>query len=70
MAFSLKDGRVVEETQRVFDPLAMDEAAEVAAAELEKLNPDSVAEVANWLKTHYLRAGYKRLGRVLLTKAD
>lgn len=47
----------------------MDVAAELAAKELEKLDPQVVRQVADWWKFHYLTAGHKRLGRVLLTKA-
>lgn len=47
----------------------MDAAAEIAAKELEKLDPQAVRWVADWWKSHYLAAGHKRLGRKLLTKA-
>jgi len=47
----------------------MDAAAEVAARELEKLDPAAVRAVADWWKAHYLQAGHKRLGRKLLEKA-
>lgn len=46
----------------------MDKAAEVAAKELEALPEDAVKTVSTWLRQHYLKAGYKRLGRVLLSK--
>jgi hypothetical protein len=51
---------------------AMDEAAEKAAEELEKIaaeDPNGVAVVAQWMKKHYIKAGYKRLAKVLLLKA-
>lgn len=47
----------------------MDTAAEVAVKELEKLDPQAVRQVADWWQSHYLKAGHKRLGRKLLTKA-
>ena len=42
----------------------MDAAAKVAAAELKLV--DTLADVQHWWKRHYLKAGHKRLGRVLL----
>ena len=55
---------------KVFDPQAMDAAAESAAEELENIEPGAVEEVANWMKRNYLKAGFKRLGRVLVSKAS
>ena len=46
----------------------MDAAAEVAAKDLATLDPVAVKAISNWLRQHYLLAGYKRLGRVLLSK--
>jgi chaperonin cofactor prefoldin len=54
----------------VFDGSAMDKAAQTAAEELEQLPADAVQVVADWLQKHYLEAGYKRLGRVLLKKSS
>lgn len=47
----------------------MDKAAEVAAQELETLDPAAVRTIADWWKAHYLACGHKRLGRKLLAKA-
>lgn len=47
----------------------MDDAAEVAIKELEKLDPQAVRVVADWWKSNYMSAGHKRLGRKLLAKA-
>lgn len=47
----------------------MDAAAELAAKELEKLDPVAVRQIADWWAKFYLTAGHKRLGRKLLTKA-
>lgn len=47
----------------------MDKAAEIAAKELEKLDPVAVRTVADWWKAHYLASGHRRLGRKLLEKA-
>jgi hypothetical protein len=44
----------------------MDAAAKVAEVDLKKLDKKSVAVVAEWIKKHYLKAGYKRLCRMLI----
>ena len=47
----------------------METAARRAAEELAALrrdHPEAVALVVDWWKRHYLAAGHKRLGRVLL----
>jgi hypothetical protein len=48
----------------------MDKAADDAAKELEKLDPEAVKAVANWWSKWYHVAGHKRLGRKLLAKAS
>jgi hypothetical protein len=52
----------------------MDAAADEARKELNpktiNTSPDSVKEVANWMKKWYSVAGYKRLSRILLELAD
>mgnify|MGYP001617060949 CR=1 FL=1 len=48
------------------DSAKMDEAAKVAAKELEDLCPESVQELARWWKAHYLKAGHKRLAYALM----
>lgn len=47
----------------------MDAAAEVAAKDLEKLDPTAVRAVADWWKVNFMAAGHKRLARKLLAKA-
>jgi len=47
---------------------AMDKAAEEAAKELETLDVEAVRVVAGWWKKWYLKAGHKRLGRLLVRK--
>ena len=50
-------------------PAEMDLAAESAEKELTKLlgSPSSTAkDLIQWWKSHYLRAGHKRLGRILV----
>ena len=45
---------------------SFDEAAAVAAEELKKLPLDQVKVVADWWAKHYMSAGHKRLGRLLV----
>jgi hypothetical protein len=50
-------------------PDEMEAAAQRAATDLAALraeHPQAVALIADWWKRHYLAAGHKRLGRVLL----
>lgn len=47
----------------------MDEAAEKAKAELMLMPKEAVAPIALWLKSWYLSAGYKRLGKILVAYA-
>jgi hypothetical protein len=47
----------------------MDKAAEVAEEELKDIPIDTVIFVANWWKKHYLKAGHKRLAKILLKYA-
>jgi hypothetical protein len=50
---------------------AMDAAAQEAHAELERHLEDwGVRDVALWWQRWYMRAGHKRLGRVLLEAAQ
>ena len=49
------------------DGVDMDIAAEIAGAELaEKIGSMSGAELAEWWAKNYMKAGHKRLGRVLV----
>ena len=50
-------------------PEEMEAAAQRAAEDLANLrrdHPEAVALMVDWWKRHYLAAGHKRLGRVLL----
>jgi hypothetical protein len=50
----------------------MDAAAKTAAEDLARVrdeNPQAVALMVEWWKRHYLGAGHKRLGRVLLGRS-
>jgi len=47
----------------------MDESAVQAEAELATLPAEAVATIATWWKNHYMKAGHKRLGRVLVKQA-
>jgi hypothetical protein len=44
----------------------MDGAAKEAGKELVKLDQAAVKVVRDWWKANYMKAGHKRLGRVLL----
>jgi hypothetical protein len=46
----------------------MDEAAKTAKLELDKLSPESVELIAEWWKQNYLKAGHKRLAKLLLDR--
>ena len=46
----------------------MDAAAEIASKELVNIPTAQVKAVATWIKNHYLKAGYKRLCRLLLAE--
>jgi hypothetical protein len=45
---------------------SFDEAAAVAAEELKQLPSEQVKIVADWWAKHYMSAGHKRLGRLLV----
>lgn len=51
---------------RPYDPEEMDKAAEVAEKELEGMPQTVVIPLARWFASHYLKAGHKRLGRILV----
>lgn len=53
-------------TSPVPEQNSFDEAAAVAAEELKKLPLDQVKVVADWWAKHYMSAGHKRLGRLLV----
>lgn len=44
----------------------MDAAAEIARKDLEKIPTEKIKIVAEWIKSYYLKTGYKRLCRMLL----
>jgi len=47
----------------------MDEAIVPAREDLETLPKEAVEAVGAWMKRHYLKAGYKRLSKLLLEAA-
>jgi hypothetical protein len=47
----------------------MDAGAKIAEEEIKGLKRDAVIEVANWWQANYLKAGHKRLGKILLKYA-
>jgi len=54
-----------DEDRQVMDNAAVD--AENDAA--ENVPDEALAEIASWWKRHYLKAGHKRLARILLQYA-
>lgn len=44
----------------------MDSAAELAKKDLDKVDKKSIEVVGGWIKKHYMKAGYKRLCRLLI----
>ncbi len=48
----------------------MDDAATEAENELSEIPDEFVIPVAIWMKKWYMKAGYKRLGRILLESAE
>ncbi len=60
-----------EETKAVM--AQMDAAADVAEAELRKTledNPEhkeGIMYALGWMRSHYMAAGYKRMGRTMVT---
>ena len=52
-----------------FNPEEMDRAAREAEDDLQNLTGEAVKSVSEWFAKWYLRAGHKRLGRVLVALA-
>jgi hypothetical protein len=52
------------------DREAMDQAATDAQNELVDMSDEALTIVANWFDRWYMKAGYKRLGRILVEHAD
>lgn len=44
----------------------MDKAAAEAEEDLNNLSNEAVKEIGAWWRKHYMKAGHKRLARVLL----
>ena len=51
------------------DRQKMDDAATEAENELSEIPDELVFPVANWMKKWHMKAGYKRLGKILLESA-
>ncbi len=47
----------------------MDEAAEKARQEFDQMPEDTKKIFAQWMRKWYLKAGYRRLGRILVAYA-
>ena len=54
--------------RRRTSPEDMDKARDEAEAALSRMPQDTVRLVANWWNQWYVKAGHRRLGRLLLTK--
>lgn len=52
--------------QKQFDPAEMDAATKEAEQDLGMLTEECVKAMAGWFAKHYLKAGHKRLGRLLV----
>ena len=53
---------------RKASPEKMDKARDEAAAALTRMPQDAVRLMADWWNQWYMKAGHRRLGRLLLTK--
>lgn len=49
---------------------AMDNAANEAEKDLESIPNDILLPTAKWVRSWYLKAGYKRLGKILVNAAN
>ncbi len=47
----------------------MDKAAELAEEKLKEINIDHIQSIAGWWRDNYMKAGHKRLAKILLTYA-
>jgi hypothetical protein len=52
-----------------FDAQKMDEAADKAKAEFDKLSQHVTVPMARWWFNNYMAAGHKRLGRIMVAHA-
>jgi len=51
------------------DKQAMDDAAVEAENDLVEYDEEAIELIAGWMKKWYMKAGYKRLGRILIQSA-
>lgn len=49
-----------------YDPTEMDSAAVKAGAELSRIPDQSIETLCIWFTKHYMKAGHKRLGRIVV----
>jgi hypothetical protein len=47
----------------------MDKAADLAEEELKEVSKEHIVAIADWWKTNYIKAGHKRLAKILLKHA-
>jgi len=55
------------ENKEVLD--GMDKAAELAEEKLKEISKEHVIAIATWWRDNYMKAGHKRLAKILLTYA-
>lgn len=48
----------------------MDKAATLAEEELKDISVEHIIAISNWWKKNYIKAGHKRLAKVILKYAD
>lgn len=48
----------------------MDEAAKKAEEQIKNIDQETIKPIANWWKKNYMKAGHKRLAKVLLKYAE
>lgn len=60
---------MVERKSKEETAAEMDAAAAEAEADLDNMDPAAVKAMSDWLAKWYLKAGYKRLGRILVTRS-
>ena len=64
-----KGGKMVDKKTSDEILARMDEAAKKAKEDFDKLPEEVKKLAAGWIKNWYLKAGYKRLGRMLVAYA-
>jgi hypothetical protein len=61
--------RIMAETDRANMMAEMDKAAQEAEKELKAMSQHITVPIARWWQKNYLKAGHKRLGRIMVAHA-